>query len=101
MANNKGFSVDDIIFNNKGIDTISQIANYQTFKNIIARNDKTLKQDIKNLPISPYIKGIYNQFEYDNKKRYKKDDFKPIIEYCKISKDRGRYQVIFNGIFIV
>ena len=37
----------------------------------------------------PYIGKIQEQLIYDNKTRYKTNDFKPIINICKISKGCG------------
>lgn len=98
--NEKGFNVDDIIFNSKGIDTISQIANYKTVLNILARNDMSLHDDLKHTPISPYITKILDQVNYDTKKRYKTKEFQPTIKYTKISKGIGlsNYIVIIQNI---
>lgn len=84
-----GYGFDDIIFNNKGIDTISQIANYQTVLNILHKNNMTIENNIKHTPIMPYIGKIQEQLTYDNKTRYKINDFKPIIKYSKISRGVG------------
>lgn len=84
-----GYGFDDIIFNNKGIDTFYQIANYQTVLNILHKNNMTIEDNIKHTPIMPYIGKIQEQLIYDNKTRYKTNDFKPIIKYSKISKGVG------------
>lgn len=95
-----GYGFDDIIFNNKGIDTISQIANYQTVLNILHKNNMTIEDNIKHTPITPYIGKIQEQLIYDNKTRYKTNDFKPIIKYSKISKGVGlsNYIIIIQNI---
>jgi hypothetical protein len=97
---NTTFSIDNLIFNNQGIDTITQIANYKTLSNIIKKEGLQLRQKTKNLPISPYLKGIENQLKYDDKKRYKKDDFKPLVEYVKISHGKGlsNYMIVVRNI---
>ena len=97
------FSIDDIVFNKQGIDTVRQIANYKTLCNILMKNDKYLISDIEQTPIKPYVKSIHNQLKYDDKKRYKKDDFNPIIEYVKISKGRGlaNYMLVIRNIPIL
>lgn len=82
-------SIKDIISNHQGIDTITQIANYKTLSNIVIKEGLKLKKDIKHLPINSYLKSIINQLKTDTKKRYKKDDFKPIVEYVKIAKGKG------------
>lgn len=84
-----GYGFDDIIFNNKGIDTIYQIANYQTILNILDKNNMIIKDELKNTPIMRYIDKIQERLIYDNKTRYKTNDFKPIIKYSKISKGVG------------
>lgn len=96
----EALGVDDIIFNNRGIDTISQIANYKTVLNILEKNNITLEDNIKHTPISPYIGKIQDQINYDNKTRYKTDTYKPIIKYCKISKGIGlsNYLIIIQNI---
>lgn len=83
------FSIDNIISNNQGIDTITQIANFKTLSNIVKKEGLELKNNTQNLPINPYLKSIIKQLKYDTKKRYKQDDFKPIIEYVKIAKGKG------------
>lgn len=83
------FSIDNIIFNNQGIDTITQIAHYKTLSNILTKEGLELQKDTSNLPINPYLKSITNQLKYDTKKRYKQDNFKPVIEYVKIAKGKG------------
>lgn len=101
--NSEGFSLNDIIFNSQGIDTISKIANYKTLCNIINKEGLAIDDNIKHLPISPHLKSIENQFNHDTKKRYKKEDFKPIIEYTKISKGKGlsNYMIIVRNIPIL
>ena len=89
MEEVEGYGFDDIIFNNKGIDTISQIANYETVLNILHKNNMIIEDNIKHTPIMPYIGKIQEQLTYDNKTRYKTNDFKPIIKYSKISKGVG------------
>ena len=98
--NHNNFSIDNIIFNTQGIDTVVQIANYKTLSNILLKDDRYLESNTKNLPISPYLKGIENQLKYDDKNRYKKDDFMPLIEYVKISKGKGlsNYMLVVRNI---
>ncbi len=104
MSNTSGLSnaldINNIVFNNQGIDTITQVANYKTLLNIINKEGLSLKQDTKNLPINPYLKSIKNQLKHDTKKRYKKDDFQPTIEYVKISKGKGlsTYMIVVRNI---
>ncbi len=78
-------TIDNIISNNQGIDTITLIAHYKTLSNIIKKDNLELQTDFKNLPINPYLKSIENQLKQDNKKRYKKEVFQPILEYVKLS----------------
>lgn len=78
------FNDKNIIFGERGIDTIRQIAHYNTFKNIIVKNGFEVQTDIKNLPINPYIAQIYQSLKKDPKNRYKKEAFKPVIECAKI-----------------
>lgn len=94
-----GYGFDDIIFNNKGIDTISQIANYQTVLSILHKNNMTIENNLKHTPISPYIATIQEKINHDTKIRYKTNDFKPIIKYCKISKGVGlsKYLIIIQN----
>jgi len=93
------FSIDNIIFNTQGIDTTVQIANYKTLSNILLKEDKYLESDTKNLPIHPYMKSIHKQLIYDNKNRYKKGSFHPLIEYVKISKGKGlsNYMIVVRN----
>jgi hypothetical protein len=95
-----GYGFDDIIFNNKGIDTISQIANYKTVLSILDKNNMTIDDNIKHTPIAPYINKIQEQLIYDNKTRYKINNFKPVIKYSKISKGAGlsNYIIIIQNI---
>lgn len=98
--NLEGLGLDDIIFNNKGIDTISQIASYKTVTGILQRDNITIEDNIKHTPISPYINKISDQINHDNKTRYKAELYKPIIKYCKISKGIGlsNYLIIIQNI---
>lgn len=97
------FSINDIVFNKQGIDTVVQIANYKTLSNILEKEGLYKNSNIHNLPISPHLKSIANQLKYDLKKRYKKDNFKPIIEYVKIAKGKGlsNYMIIVRNIPIL
>lgn len=94
------FGDKNIIFNNLGFDTIRQLAHYQTFKNIIAKNGLVMQSELKNLPINPYIAQITQSLKNDPKNRYKKEAFKPIIEYVKISQGTGlsNYIIIVRNI---
>lgn len=94
------FNDKNIIFGERGIDTIRQIAHYNTFKNIIVKNGFEVQTDIKNLPINPYIAQIYQSLKNDPKNRYKKEAFKPVIEYAKISQGNGlsNYIIIVKNI---
>lgn len=94
------YTKDDIIFNQEGIDTIKLTANYKTLVNIIHRGALSIQSDISNLPITPYLKTIEKQLSRDDKKRYKTEQYQPIIEYVKISKGTGlsTYMIIVRNI---
>lgn len=96
----EGLGVEDIIFNNKGIDTISQIASYKTITNILSRNNFAICEDLSHTPVYPYISQIYDKIIYDTKLRYKQNSFKPVIKYTKISKGAGlsNYLIIIQNI---
>lgn len=91
--------INDIIFNEQGIDTITQIANYTTVKNILQREGLEIQRDPTNLPINPYLKSIEKQFTRDQKRRYKKEQYQPMIEYVKISEGKGlsTYMIIVRN----
>jgi len=93
------YNKDEIIFNQEGIDTITLTANYQTVINIIHRKTLSVQHDVSNLPITPYLKTIEKQLSRDDKKRYKKEQHQPIIEYVKISKGTGlsTYMIIVKN----
>jgi len=96
------YSIEELAlaFNNQGIDTISQIANYKTLSNVIYKEGFKFKSGAKNLPINPYLKSIENQLKRDPKNRYKKDEHKPIIEYVKLAKAKGlsNYMLVVRNI---
>lgn len=94
------FSVENTIFNNRGIDTVRQVAHYSTLKNIIVKHGLTIRTELKNLPINPYLASIEQSLKNDPKNRYKKEAFKPIIEYVKISQGSGlsNYIIIIKNI---
>ena len=71
----KTLSLDDVIFNNQGIDTIRQTANYKTVCNILKRDNLTIQTELKNTPLNPYINSFLQQMKHDTKTRYKRDDF--------------------------
>ena len=45
------FSVENTIFNNRGIDTVRQVAHYSTLKNIIVKHGLTIRTELKNLSV--------------------------------------------------
>lgn len=95
----KTLSLDDVIFNNQGIDTIRQTANYKTVCNILKRDNLTIQTELKNTPLNPYINSFLQQMKHDTKTRYKRDDFLPVFEFVKIAEGKGlsNYMIIVRN----
>lgn len=92
-------SCKDIVFNNQGIDTITQIAYYETIKKLIEKEGLKIEQNATNLPLSSYIKSLENSLKFDKKLRYKKDDFKLSFEFVKFAKGKtlNNYMIIIKN----
>ena len=97
MTNEIG--INDIVFNNNGIDTVSLIASYKTVLGMLERNGIELKENNKHTPINPYVSDLEKRLGGDEKKRYKKESFKPFVQYAKLSNGTGlsNYLIILRN----
>ena len=93
--------VNNLMFNQIGIDTIQLIANYKTVVKLVERMGLSVTTPSKNSPVSRTITNIENI--KDPNQRYKAHSFKPLTQIVKLSKGQSisNYMIITQNIPIL
>lgn len=81
------FNKETILEDNQGIDTIRLIGKYDTVSNLCQRLGLEITQAKSNTPLSNKLKEL-NSIT-DNKRRYKKEAYKPTLEVVKLAKGKA------------
>ena len=89
-----------VTINQIGIDTIKLIGRYETVKKMVFKEGLEITKAKANTPVTQTIEQIKKEALRDAKRRYQKDEFKPIIEVVKIGKGKSlsNYMVIVRFI---
>ena len=106
MLSYPSLSIDDIIHNqqtithhNQGIDTIRLTAVYKSVVNLLHKEGLTPSTPKKNSPVSRTVQTLLKEFSNDTTTRYKRDQFPPVVEVVKLSKEKGlsNYMIIIRN----
>ena len=102
IMNIKSPSISDILFNQNsithnqmGIDTITQIANYETVIKMVERIGLTIEPLLKSNKLH---KKLIKEVNADTKIRYSSDKWTPTIEVIKLPKVKGRSKALYISI---
>ncbi len=86
-----------LMINQIGIDTVHLVARYQTVVKMIDKQGLKVHKAKKNTPYARVIDKALRDVNSDDKRRYKKDEFKPLVEVVQI----GKGKVLSNYMMIV
>ncbi len=86
-----------LMYKQIGIDTIHIVARYTTVQKMIDKQGLTIDKAKKNTPYSRVINKALREVKSDEKRRYKKDEFRPTVEVVQMSKGK----ILSNYMMIV
>lgn len=88
------------MFNQIGIDTVYLTGHYNSTVKLLNNEGLRLTNAKRNTPINRTIKTMLEIFEKDNKRRYEKEKFNPVVEVAKTSTGNaiGNYVIIIRFI---
>ena len=81
------FEKETILYNNQGIDTIRLLGKYETVSKLCHRLGLEISEAKSNTPLSNKLKELNSISE--NKRRYKKEAYKPTLEVVKLAKGKA------------